>query len=238
MLAGAVAVVLVLVAGGVAAYFLLFRDDAPPPVSLSTGRSTTTSAPPADDTGGTTATTAAEPTADGAWEVATGSFAGYRVQETFAGFAAPVDAVGRSSGVTGSLTVEGAAVPEAAFEVDMTQLQSDAGGRDSALETRGLETATFPTASFRLTEPIDLGEAPGRDEEIEATASGELTLHGVTNEVDIPIQAVWSGERIEVVGSTEIAFADYGIEAPTTARVVSIDENGTLEFQLFFERAA
>jgi polyisoprenoid-binding protein YceI len=228
IVAGVLAVLLV--AGGVAFWWQFIRDDAPPPVALSTTGSSTTG----DGGGGD-----ARASADGDWQVAQGdSFAGYRVRETFAGFTSPSDAVGRSPAVEGSLTVDGDSVPAAELEVDMTQLRSDTSARDAALRGSGLETDEFPTATFRLTEPIDLGATPAVGSEVTATATGELTLHGVTQPVDIPIQAVWSGDRIEVVGSTDLDMTDYDIEPPTTGRVVSIEEVGTLEFQLFFEPAA
>lgn len=37
-------------------------------------------------------------------------------------------------------------------------------------------------------------------------------------------------------GSIEILFADYGIERPTSFVVLSIDDNGIMEFQLHFRR--
>jgi polyisoprenoid-binding protein YceI len=232
LIAAAVAAVL-LVGGGVAFWWQFLRDDAPPPVVLSSTELTTTTEGSGSEGGSTTAAASA----DGTWVVAPESFAGYRVRETFAGFTSPSDAVGRSSGVTGSITVEGATVPAAELEVDMTMLQSDSGSRDGALRSRGLETDEFPTASFRLTEPVDLGDPPTAGQPVSATAAGELTLHGVTRPVEIPVEAVWTGDRIEVVGGADVVFGDYDIEAPTTARVVSIEENGVFEFQLFFERS-
>ncbi|HEX9995230.1 MAG TPA: YceI family protein [Acidimicrobiales bacterium] len=222
--------VVLLVAAGVVFWWNFLRDDSPPPVALSTSGGSSTSGAAAAD---------ARASADGDWQVAEGdSFAGYRVTETFAGFGSPSDAVGRSPAVEGTLTVEGTSVPEAQLEVDMTQLRSDTGARDAALRGRGLETSEFPTATFRLTEPVDLGGEPTVGEAVEATATGDLTLHGTTQPVDIPIEAVWTGDRIEVVGSLELDMRDYGIEPPTTGSVVSIEPVGILEFQLFFEPAA
>jgi hypothetical protein len=39
---------------------------------------------------------------------------------------------------------------------------------------------------------------------------------------------------VQVVGSLPIAFADYGITAPTAPAVASVDDNGEMEMQLFF----
>jgi polyisoprenoid-binding protein YceI len=73
--------------------------------------------------------------------------------------------------------------------------------------------------------------------EASVTAKGKLTLHGVTRDVQIPLKAKWSGSVIQIAGSTEIVFADYGIQKPTSFVVLSIADHGTLELQLFFTRA-
>jgi polyisoprenoid-binding protein YceI len=70
-----------------------------------------------------------------------------------------------------------------------------------------------------------------------ATARGQLTLHGVTNDVTIPIKAKRSGDVVVVSGSLPIAFADYGISKPNSFAVLSIADQGTMEFQVFFRHA-
>ncbi len=69
------------------------------------------------------------------------------------------------------------------------------------------------------------------------TANGQLTLHGVTKDVQVPLKAKLSGDVIAVTGSLPIVFADYGISAPNSFAVVSIEDHGIMELQLFFTRA-
>jgi len=71
---------------------------------------------------------------------------------------------------------------------------------------------------------------------IEASATGELSLHGVTKTVTVPIQARLAGDVVTVTGSIEIQFDDYGIEQPTSFLVLSIEDHGIMEFQLHFRR--
>ena len=67
---------------------------------------------------------------------------------------------------------------------------------------------------------------------------GELTIHGVTQTVTIPLQAQRVDDTIVVVvGSLDTVFADYGVEVPTAPIVVSADDHGPLELQLFFTRS-
>lgn len=79
---------------------------------------------------------------------------------------------------------------------------------------------------------------PADGETLEATATGELTLYGVTRAVMVPVQARLSGDVVTVTGSIEILFADYDIERPTSFLVLSIEDHGILEFQLRFRRSA
>jgi polyisoprenoid-binding protein YceI len=238
-----VVVVVALAAAGI--WYFVLRSDAPPPVSLdnaveSVTESTTTTE---GSSGGETTTTAAAPSTaasadlDGDWAIdTTASFAGYRVQEELAsiGF---TEAVGRTSDLAGGLTMAGTNLTAVVVEVDMTTLRSDSSRRDGALGSRGLETDTYPTATFVLTEPIDLGSLPAVGEPLTADAVGDLTLHGVTKTVTIPLEAQLVDETtIVVVGSLEVAFADYGIEAPTGFSVLEIEDPGTLELQIAFVR--
>jgi polyisoprenoid-binding protein YceI len=135
------------------------------------------------------------------------------------------------------MTIEGSNATAVSLEVDMTTLESDRSQRDGQLETRGLETDSFPTATFVLTEPMDLGGEPQIGQALSATAMGDLTLHGVTRRVGIAMEAEWVDEgTIVVIGSVDLLITDYEIEAPVGFRVLSINEIGTIEMQLVFVR--
>ena len=169
----------------------------------------------------------------GSFDDFSGSFVGYRVTEELVGIGTST-AVGRTPDVTGSLTLAGTTITDATFEADLTTLRSDSGMRDGQLGRQGLETDTYPTATFVLAEPIELDAAPAEGATIETTAVGDLTLHGVTQRVEIPLEARLANGVVTVVGSLPVAFGDYGMTAPESMRVLSIDENGTMEFQLQF----
>ena len=65
------------------------------------------------------------------------------------------------------------------------------------------------------------------------TVEGELTLHGETQPIEVEISAQRLGEdTIELAGSAPIAFADFEIEQPSVAGVVTVEDEGTLEFKL------
>ena len=112
------------------------------------------------ETGGIAGTWTVDPTV-GSFDDFSGSFVGYRVQEELASVGA-TEAVGRTPDVTGTLTVDGTSITAAEFTADLTTLQSDEGNRDRQLGRQGLETGTYPTATFTLTQPIELGSVAGR----------------------------------------------------------------------------
>lgn len=236
VIAGGIAIA-VLLAGGYGLWYLFLR----PAAQAAVG---TTSVPLPSAAAGS-----AEPIASfgisGAWTVDTsigsfsdfsGSFVGYRVQEELATLGGNI-AVGRTPDVGGSLTIEGTTVTAVTIEADLTSLQSDDDRRDGQLRRQGIETGTYPTAAFALSSPIELGSLPADGQEVQVTAGGQLTLHGQTRDVQIPLTARLSGNVIAVTGSLQIAFADYGIQKPTGFLVLSIADEGTMEFQLLVTRS-
>jgi polyisoprenoid-binding protein YceI len=182
-----------------------------------------------------TTATSADPSAatqplDGAWKVGTGSQAGYRVKEIL--FGQNNEAVGRTTAVTGNATIAGARVTDAAVTVDLTQVSSDQARRDNQFHHRIMDTSSFPTATFKLTQPIDLPSTNGR---VSVKAAGDLTAHGVTKPAVADLQAERSGNGIRVSGSIPVTFADYNIPNPSLGPI-STEDHGLIEFLVVFSR--
>ncbi len=85
-----------------------------------------------------------------------------------------------------------------------------------------------------LTEPIELDAAPRKGEKVTADATGDLTLHGITRRVTIPLEGRWDGEAVQVVGKVPIKFADFGITPPNVGGFVTVAGDGRMELQLNF----
>ena len=162
------------------------------------------------------------------------SFVGYRIDEELANIGAAT-AVGRTGQIEASLSFDGAAVTAVEIVADLRTLRSDQSFRDGALRDRGLESDTYPFATFRLTEPIVIERLPVDGDTLSAMVAGTLELHGVTNAVQIVLEGQYVDGLVVVSGSTEIVLTDYEIEAPTGFRVLSIEESGQMEFQVVFE---
>jgi polyisoprenoid-binding protein YceI len=240
----------VLLVGAAGIYYLFLRPDGPAAVADATLPPVPTAAPTevaggGSATGDPAATDAGTPNGiDGTWAVDpsigtfsdfSSSFVGYRVQEELAGIGAQT-AVGRTPDVSGSMTIAGTAVTAATIEADLTTLESDDRNRDGQLRRQGIQTEQFPTATFTITSPIQLGAVPADGQEIDLTGTGQLTLHGQTQDVEVPMKARLSGDVITVSGQIPIRFADYGIEKPESFKVLSVEDNGIMEFQVFFSR--
>lgn len=154
-------------------------------------------------------------------------------------------AVIESTDVTGTFALAGTSISTVDLTVGLSALKSideqppgvpGVGNRINFLKDKGLETAKFPTATFKLTAPISLPSAPVKGANVTVQAPGELTVHGVTKPVTIPITASWNGSIIDISGNLDIALADYQLTAPSIGGFVEVTDKGTLEFKIAFTK--
>lgn len=216
----------VAVVGGPYIYIHFIEGTAPAPLALSSPSA-------APSAGETTASGGGNESTDGTWKVVDGSVVGYRVKEVL--FGQSNDAVGRTNAVNGSMAVTGTTVTTASFTVDMSTVTSDQTRRDNQFNGRIMETGTYPTSTFTLTEPIELGSIPAEGVERTVQAKGDLTLHGETKTVEFELTGRYSDSTIEIAGSIPITFADWNIPNPSFGPV-STEDHGVLEFALSFNR--
>jgi polyisoprenoid-binding protein YceI len=226
-------------------------DDAATEVEASTASTVAAAAAAVDaaDAATTTAAAAADAAAvgiAGTWNVdtsigefddenSTGTFVGFRIDEELSGIGSTT-AVGRTPDVTGSITIDGTTLTAATIEADMATITTNDSRRDDKVQS-ALETGDFPTATFVLTAPVELGDAAATGAAVDVQATGDLTIHGVTTSVTLPLQAQLVDGIVVVVGSVDITFADYGVSVPSSPIVVSAEDTGTLELQLFLQPA-
>src|SRR5690606_14855145 len=102
---------------------------------------------------------------------------------------------------------------------------------------QSLETGKFPEATFVLAEPLAVEGDPTAGDQIDAMAVGDLTIHGVSRRVRLPLQGQLVDGQVVVVGSTVVQLADYGIAPPRSPALLSVSDEATIEMQLFFQKA-
>ncbi len=170
----------------------------------------------------------------GSWSVGSGSTAGYRVDEVLNG--TDVTVVGKTSDVTGTVDFDSDSITKADITVDVASIATDSTSRDEYFRTSALETDIHPDATFTLTSPLDTGDLSDGDV-TKFTATGKLTMHGVTKTVSVPMQAALSGDGAEVSGSIPVTFADYKVAAPSLG-FVKVEDSGSVEFLLKASPAA
>ena len=225
-LAIGIAVAAIALVGGPYVYIHFIEGAAPPPLTLSTPS-------PTSSAGGITSAGQSS-ASEGTWKVSSGSVVGYRVKEVL--FGQSNEAVGRTSSITGSIIVDTTTVTGGSFTVDMATVTSDQSRRDDSFTGRIMETSTYPTATFRLTDPIDFGSSPADGAQRTLQAKGELTLHGVTKTVAFDVTARYTGSGIQVAGSIPITFSDWNISNPSFGPAQT-EDHGVLEFALNFSHA-
>ncbi|MGQ0335250.1 YceI family protein [Halomonas elongata] len=100
----------------------------------------------------------------------------------------------------------------ASVEVDVSSLTTNHAERDKHIKSDDfLDASEYPTATFTSTGFEPTGENEG-------VLTGDLTLHGETNEIEMPVTLLGEGEdpwgnyRAGFEGSTTLTLADYGID--------------------------
>lgn len=162
-----------------------------------------------------------------------GSSATYRVIEQFVGVAFTNDAVGTTSLVTGTLSIQpdGAIAAGSKLTVDLRGLRSDQDMRDGYVQNRVLETSKYPYAEFVPTKIQGLDKLIPSAGQAGVVLTGNLTVHGVTKEVTFQGIATFNPRNNTVAGVAKatLTFDQFGLTPPKISRLASLDSKIELE---------
>ncbi len=147
---------------------------------------------------------------DGTWAVSAGSVAGFRVPET--AFGMSNDAVGRTTAVSGAVVISGDRVTSATFRIDLAAVKVN--GKPQPQFAKSLDTQSFPEATFTLAKPVELGSSFASGATVRVSATGRLTMNGVTHLVTATVSARRDGAALEVTGSIPVTFSAWDIKGP------------------------
>lgn len=165
----------------------------------------------------------------GTWKVGPGSRAGYRVQEIL--FGQSHTAVGRTGKVTGGIRISGSQVIDGGFSVDLSSISSDQRSRDVQFNGYIMETYRYRYATFNLAKPIYVGTIPPAGQTVRLSATGDLTMRGVTREVTFPVSAERVTGGIDVSSEIPVTFSRWRIPNPSFV-VARVGDTGTVEVLL------
>jgi polyisoprenoid-binding protein YceI len=224
--AGVLVVVVVLAVG--APFVYIHFIEGPAPAKLTLPRDTTSTSAAAQGTATASVT--------GTWNVGSGSLAGYRVQEVLVGQNST--AVGRTSEIWGSLTINGSTVTKGSFTVNMASVVSDQSQRNARFDGPIMDVSRYPTATLTLSSPIALGQLPDDGVIAHYSASGVLELHGVNKTVSFTVSAERLSDQIDVLADINIPFSSWDIANPSVGGFVTTANNGTLEVLLHLTQGA
>jgi polyisoprenoid-binding protein YceI len=210
------------------------EGSAPAKLTLPAAASGTSAPGQAGDSGRPAAGATSGTHVTGKWNVGPGSVAGYRVGEILLG--QHTTAVGRTSKVWGSLTITSTSVTSASFGVDMASVVSDQSARNAQFRGRIMDTAAYPTATFKLTKPISLGSIPPVGKVRSYPAAGLLDMHGVSAPVSFKVSAERTSTSLEILADIPITFATWHIANPSIVGLVTTQSSGTLEVLLIMTK--
>lgn len=142
---------------------------------------------------------------------------------------------GSTGYVTGEAEISDSTLNSAMIEVDMNELSTDRDVRDVNMKDKLFETSKFPTATFALTEPVDVSQLPEDGTAGLIDVTGKLTIKDHTELVDAQFQALRDGEMLIVSGEVEVNREDFGVHSPDLI-AAKIAETGTVDIRLSFSK--
>ena len=175
---------------------------------------------------------------NGTWEVkrsgaGTNTSVGFTFNELLPGSNRTTS--GSTHDVTGSFEVSGDVLRSGGIVVDMTTLTTDDEKRDISVRDRIFSAGSFPDSRFEVAEDVDLSSVPDDGSPFDVIVPGRLTIRGVTNDVDVPLEVRRSGDHVLMAGTLVINRLDYNVRMPDFAPAV-VDENGELNLRIVLRK--
>jgi polyisoprenoid-binding protein YceI len=163
-----------------------------------------------------------------AWTVSDRSRATARVREQLAGVSLPNDAVMVVSGAAGSFTLnpDGTFTADSKISFDMNTIESDSRDRDNIVKSNTLEVRRFPRAELVPVSTSGLALPLASNGEFTFTLAGRMTIHGTTKDVTFDVTAKRAGGELTATATASPSwkFGDFGMEPPTSFRVLSVTD--------------
>lgn len=119
---------------------------------------------------------------------------------------------------------------DVAFSVPISEFQFEKSLMKEHFNEKYMETEKFPKGSFQ---GKISGYTAGVSGSQQAKATGKLTLHGVTKEVEVPGVVEWKDNRIILTSKFLVKLEDYDVRIPTILfRNIAESVEVTIDFTL------
>ena len=161
------------------------------------------------------------------------SEASYHVGETFFRNNQFKIAVGVTHGIQGDVYVDRAHPDQSRvgrITVNVNQLTSDSGRRDSAIRRGWLESDKYPTAVFTPTSIEGLPKADTAGQSVPVRITGSLTVHDVTKPAVFTGTLKLSGDTLTGTMESTVLMTDFGFNPPSIT-ILQTENKVTLDFQ-------
>ncbi len=121
------------------------------------------------------------------------------------------------------------------FTVNVATLKSDESMRDRRMH-EALESSKFPTATFVATA---LAGAPEKFTATDTTMqlTGMFEVHGVKKEVTWELKVKEVDGILSGLATVKFKYSDFGIKKPEVAGFVTVEDEVTIQVQLFATKA-
>jgi len=127
------------------------------------------------------------------------------------------------------------------FETAALRVQEEGEPRGDAAKVQAamlgpqvLDASRFPLVTFESRTVTGRKAAQGAHE---LTITGDLSLHGVTRSVALPLRVEVSGDALKASGRFLLRQTEYGIKPVTVAGVVKVKDELTIDFALVATKA-
>ena len=162
------------------------------------------------------------------------STARYLITEQLANLDFPIDAIGETNQISGSIIFnkDGNIIEdESKITVNVNSLKSDSSRRDRYISRRSLESEKYPEATIFIKEIRNLPWPLPESGSAEINIIGDMNVHGVTDRIAWDTEVNFNKNKINGIAKTNFKFEKFNMDLPRVAIVLSVENNIRLELE-------
>lgn len=146
------------------------------------------------------------------------------------------DVVGKTQDIEGEIHIDfdnlSAPLSDTFFTVNIATLKTDQNRRDKWIRDNGPRLASYPLAKFQATAIENAPASYKQRQEATFQLVGDLTIRKITRPVSFDVSASVTGDTLKGVATTRLLMSDFGIEPPSFANTLSVQDEFGLEIKI------